>query len=96
MSHQSAEYSPHIAALTAAISELAGTCGLSMADAASAIADALLVSFVEIRLTHGDEIVPEMLRFAERVTELAHAPTAQAMAALSDHLADADVPGKVQ
>lgn len=64
-------------------------------DIASAVAECLLRQFVTLRRVYGEAIPPEMVRFAERVKLLAATKSADEMDALSEHLADAYVPGNV-
>lgn len=64
-------------------------------DIASAVAECLLRQFVSLRHVYGEAIPPEMIRFADRIMVLAKTKTAAEMDALSEHLADADVPGAV-
>lgn len=96
MSHQSTEYSPAVSILASAIKDMCGESGLGMADAMSSVAEVLLEGFVELRNTYGDAVLPEMRRYAERINQLADCADAQAMHALSEHLADAHVPGTEQ
>lgn len=94
MTTKPVEWSMDVAVISASLDKALAKLDAAPEDVASAVAECLLRQFVNLRRIYGDAIPPEMVRFAERVKELAATKSADEMDALSEHLADADVPGR--